>query len=411
MKSMKLTRSWVFPTIILAYGVISFALPFLLSQSISIAAFAILTVLIASGFALSRKSASNQPSQKEDSVIQEDLTAEVDNQAIVSSLEELRHVEAHSEHLNIMNQQSTETAEQVSQQLMTMVQDIQTEQEHLNDFQQQMLTIQDMIQSLGETITTSAETSNKVRVLSNEGKQKVDEFNVVFSEIIRVTDQFGSFNEKLLSQMKKVTEALGSIEYISNQTNLLALNASIEAARAGEHGKGFGVVADEIRKLSAQVKESASAIETVIHDVHHSISEQKQSYQTETKTLKQGKEKADEMTQLFDDVLQHIALLNEQSNQVQHSSLEVIREKEETQKKFEMIHELTVQLSSHTEGSSEKIMEQQATMMELDMTAMTMTQHIQEVKNTLQKYANNTENVRWLRPSELNDRKEQKATS
>ncbi len=68
-----------------------------------------------------------------------------------------------------------------------------------------------------------------------------------------------------------ITEILGFIKDVTDQTKMLGLNAAIEAARAAEHGRGFGVVAEEIRKLSDQTKQTTDQIVMLISEIDHAV--------------------------------------------------------------------------------------------------------------------------------------------
>ena len=77
-----------------------------------------------------------------------------------------------------------------------------------------------------------------------------------------------------LGQMsRRITGFIASIRELADMTNLLALNAAIEAARAGKHGKGFGVVADEVRRLAEQSAAAAAEAGELVQDIHTQVGE------------------------------------------------------------------------------------------------------------------------------------------
>lgn len=141
--------------------------------------------------------------------------------------------------------------------LLDKVQETSNTTVEANDTTDQLdVTMQQMVNQINEATQHTAAMVNK----TEETKKSVSSSLENFLQMIEAFQDSKGKIEELTKKISSISEVIEFIKNIADETNLLALNASIEAARANEHGHGFAVVAEEVRKLAEQTKQSVEAI-------------------------------------------------------------------------------------------------------------------------------------------------------
>jgi len=118
-------------------------------------------------------------------------------------------------------------------------------------------------------IETSLQNTEALRMICNE-------FQQMNEKIFDAQKRRDALDEKVQGLNKRIKEISGfiqDIQEVSEQTNLLSFNASIEAARAGEAGRGFRIIANEVKNLSAQTKSLSIDIDAKMKELQKDVSE------------------------------------------------------------------------------------------------------------------------------------------
>lgn len=159
---------------------------------------------------------------------------------------------------------------------------------------------QDISSQMGQVIEANVEMGQS----AHDVQQSSERGTLYMDQVIEKTNQTEDMTREMVNKVDQLKDNTSSIrkilellDGITRQTNILSLNATIEAARAGAAGKGFMVVADEIRKLADQSKESISVVGEITDSIQQEINETVQVlseaypiFQEQTESVKEADE-------------------------------------------------------------------------------------------------------------------------
>lgn len=154
--------------------------------------------------------------------------------------------------------------------------------------------------------------------LVKEGITNIEAVVSQINDLNQLVEQ-STQNIKQLEQLSKLIEDFAtSISKIAAKTNMLSLNASIEAARAGEQGRGFAVVAKQVGELAAQSTKSSKDISDTVREVQGFVETMVDSMNDIHKMSVKQHDKASEISELLNKVLEAAKVANDESRGMEH---------------------------------------------------------------------------------------------
>ncbi|MEH7388479.1 methyl-accepting chemotaxis protein [Bacillus sp. JJ1521] len=304
------------------------------------------------------------------------------NEVIIAS----EQVASSSEELTASAEQTSKATETITESIQQVASGAEHSTASVQESASSLDEVATQVQSIAENASFISEVSSQATQKAKEGEEFVDKTVKQINSISLSVTESGEVLKSLDKRSKEIGDISGVISEIAEQTNLLALNAAIEAARAGEHGKGFAVVADEVRKLAEQSRQSSSQISKLIFDIQQDMIQSNKSIEQVTYDVKDGLDIVQKTEENFNEILTYMEKLADQINDMAATTEEVTASIQEISSTVTEISHVSNETSMHSQNVAASAEEQLASMEDISASANALSTLAEELQNTVSRF-------------------------
>lgn len=208
--------------------------------------------------------------------------------------------------------------------------------------------MENIIVEMGQVVGTNqamGESAIKVSESSNKGILSLQELKETTLLTEQKTNMLTDKVIKLRETASSVIKLLDVMQNITKQTNILSLNASVEAARVGSAGKGFMVIAEEIRRLAEQTRQSIKVVGQIVDSITMDMNDTVSTLSEVNPLYARQKKVVEDTNQIFQSV-------QEQMDDFNHQLISVTNSIENLNKSQFIMSDAMGQVSAVAEQSS-----------------------------------------------------------
>jgi methyl-accepting chemotaxis protein len=287
--------------------------------------------------------------------------------------------------LDYANQSSNTSAE-----VATVIQEVaQGMQDQLRGSEQSARATEEMAIGLQRIAESSVNVSDQAETVSSEVESGYLEIQSTLEQMTVISSTAGETADlirTLTGQSEEIGQIVDVISEISNQTGLLSLNASIEAARAGEHGRGFGVVANEVKKLAERTNTAIVHIVELIRQIQTSTTNASVSMQKSIAEIGDGMGKMKSVGASFDHIRTSIREVSLQIQDVSAINEEMSAGTEEITASITDMLTISRDSADNAEMVAEASAEQKELMNKVVSSAESLNLMMSELKDEIEKF-------------------------
>lgn len=213
-------------------------------------------------------------------------------------------------------------------------------------------------QTVTNHIVTSVDMLASIREAVALGQSTIEAQKAVLAKNLALMDQLVSSVDDVCEKALEIRQFTNAIDQIALSTKVLSLNASIEAAKAGQFGKGFGVVAQEIKKFAGDSEDKAKQINQIANNINEAIRNAHSNIKASAEAFAYQEKKMEEMDAAFDKITDSVLQVDRKMQDVQSENMGLSQNIQNVQVQFEAISAISMQTAASSNDVSNTIQEQ-----------------------------------------------------